>query len=66
MMLTIVKKIRILQGGWNPLLTNCVLREFEDEIFGDHRGCSFLEYLIYFGHFPKRAGWSSKYTKVKF
>ncbi|CAK8686571.1 uncharacterized protein LOC143467966 [Clavelina lepadiformis] len=46
-------------GSWNPLYTKCLIREYSAEIYGGSPGCYALNVLEHFGHFPKRAGWSS-------
>ena len=52
-------------GSWNPVLLSCLLREFNDEIFGDAVGCHLIDILEYFGHTPKRAGWNGEKYKCK-
>lgn len=46
-------------GQWNPILTDCLLGEYQTEIFGPHIGCQLLRYLSFFQHLPKRAGWTN-------
>ena len=49
-----------LNGVWNPLLTQCLLREYSKDIFGLHVGCEFLDLLSFFGYQGKHAGWQGK------
>ncbi|CAK8686584.1 uncharacterized protein LOC143467983 [Clavelina lepadiformis] len=44
-------------GSWNPLLTNCLIREYEGEIYGDTAGCSMVNVLEEVGFKAKRVGW---------
>ncbi|CAK8686582.1 uncharacterized protein LOC143467902 [Clavelina lepadiformis] len=46
-------------GSWNPLLTKCLIKEYQSEIFGGSPGCYMINVLEHFGHYPKRAGWST-------
>ncbi|XP_078494487.1 uncharacterized protein LOC101243368 isoform X1 [Ciona intestinalis] len=45
-------------GSWNPLMEDCLLNHYRDEIFGPNQpGCHMVDVLNYYGDAPKLAGW---------
>jgi len=42
---------------WSPLLSECMIEEYKDEILGESAGCHMLDVLEHFGKSPKLAGW---------
>ena len=46
--------------AWNPLLTNCLIKEYEKEIFSESTGCAKLRVFRELGYQAKQAGWIGK------
>ncbi|XP_039255839.2 uncharacterized protein LOC120332621 [Styela clava] len=46
-------------GGWNPMLTPCLIESEKENIFGDSPGCYMVTVIEYFGLRARQAGWKN-------